>query len=79
MTQSKKNSTAGIPPYANQNALYFQVTNKCTDESHPYGVHREGHGHGFVRYVRWAPEETQKYEQYFLDIPGIQERINAPR
>jgi len=66
-----------IPPYANQRALYFGVTNKCTDESHPYGVHREGHG--YARYVRWAPEETQKYEKSFLEIPGIQERIKAPR
>ena len=49
-----------IPPYANESARYFGVTNECTDEEHPYGTHRHGHPQFGPRYVRWAPEETQK-------------------
>jgi len=66
---------SSIPPYANQHALYFGVSNRCDDPSHPYGVHR----HGFARYIRWAPEESQRYEADFLAIPGMRERMKVPR
>ena len=54
-----------IPPYANESARYFGVSNECVDPAHPYGTHL----HGLTRYVRWAPEETQKISEQLRQIP----------
>ena len=54
------------PPFIDEAAAYFGVTNECADGSHPYGIHR----HGASRYVRRAPDHSPSESPTRIWPPG---------